>query len=437
MARWRRLSVAIWSDADFSGFSVPEKLVWIYLLTNDECNLVGLYRLDLDRAARRLCLPAEALEGFLARQAALGKVLWDGKANLVWLRRWLNHQPPEGPKQLSGYYAALDEFGGHPFAGAVRLLLWPHAEEILGPRYLTQQQAILVRDGCACVYCRQPFAEWADFKADRLDPASAAVYSNLVAACKACRQAKGDRTAEQFGWPFLRGRDYSTGQAARTLLQDSELRDRFQAVCHGLPEPLESSGLDVVRLCLSNNSLPIPYRNTSDSEKEKEREERKEKETPAPRQPNAAGRGGLSHQKTAGPSKAEKQAFIDQWRKRYGPHKNPTWKAEKRTWLLLNLRATQHTIKEILAAWAVCLAESFEPDHPLAGHHLRVFLSSYYLDRYLTKTDPNMEGGRCRNCGGYDCDHAADYYGESWPAKLAEIYGPDRAASILAEWGKR
>ena len=62
----------------------------------------------------------------------------------------------------------------------------------------------------------------------------------VVASCSKCNREKGTRTAEEFGHPFVAGREYSIGEAVYALVYDPALRQRFSNAYQGLPQELAS-----------------------------------------------------------------------------------------------------------------------------------------------------------------------------------------------------
>lgn len=61
--------------------------------------------------------------------------------------------------------------------------------------------ATILRDGCACVWCRETLEEGASFTLDHVIPRSKGGSnhpSNLLTACHRCNSRRGNRTVRQF-----------------------------------------------------------------------------------------------------------------------------------------------------------------------------------------------------------------------------------------------
>lgn len=65
MAKQRTVTDEIWSDEWFYSLSAKHKLVWLYLLTNEKCNVAGVYKLNREWASKALKLSKAQLEGVL------------------------------------------------------------------------------------------------------------------------------------------------------------------------------------------------------------------------------------------------------------------------------------------------------------------------------------------------------------------------------------
>lgn len=234
---------------------MPEKLAWLFLLSGPDCNQIGIYRTSISEIARGIgARPAEA-ERLMAKLSDVGMVRWDASTDLVWVTNWLKYNLPDGPKQWKGYLNALDEFRPHPFARTLSMMLWPVGIGMPGqPAELNKKQAIVIRDGCRCSYCGNALVEWSDIEIDHVVPKSKrdqnGKYEDLVCACKSCNQEKGDRDAEEFGYPFVTGRPYSVGLAAHRLVFEPSIRRQFSCIAKGLPGQLK--GIDELEQLLTS-----------------------------------------------------------------------------------------------------------------------------------------------------------------------------------------
>lgn len=76
-----------------------------------------------------------------------------------------------------------------------------------------RKHAVLFRDSYICQYCRRDMIkEGLIAEVDHILPKSRGgkdTFKNLVAACRECNQAKGEKAAAEFGYPNLKGADFS------------------------------------------------------------------------------------------------------------------------------------------------------------------------------------------------------------------------------------
>ncbi len=89
------------------------------------------------------------------------------------------------------------------------------------------RKGILARDQYTCQYCRQPVGS-AKLTLDHIIPRSrggANAWENLVAACFACNNAKGDRTPEEAGMVLLRRPKPFSVHTSRNLLRESAVAE--------------------------------------------------------------------------------------------------------------------------------------------------------------------------------------------------------------------
>jgi hypothetical protein len=71
----RSLKTTIWSDPWFESLTTTEKLVWIYLLTNNQCNLLGIYEMSAKKASFEIGIKQTDYEKALKAFTNASKVL--------------------------------------------------------------------------------------------------------------------------------------------------------------------------------------------------------------------------------------------------------------------------------------------------------------------------------------------------------------------------
>lgn len=84
MANYRQIHVSIWKDEWFLDLSPHEKLLFIYLFSNESASLSGIYKLALRVICFETCLPTKKVLDALEKFANIDKVHYqDG---IVWVK---------------------------------------------------------------------------------------------------------------------------------------------------------------------------------------------------------------------------------------------------------------------------------------------------------------------------------------------------------------
>jgi len=90
MSKLRSVSTSIWSDPFIEDCSVSEKLLFIYLLTNEKTNMLGIYEASVKKIAFETGINKADIEKALKRFQSIGKVRYT--ENYVVLVNFLKHQ---------------------------------------------------------------------------------------------------------------------------------------------------------------------------------------------------------------------------------------------------------------------------------------------------------------------------------------------------------
>lgn len=106
MSKQRIIKDEIWGDEWFFKLTSEQKLVWIYLLTNERCNVAGIYKLNKTWAAQNLNMEIEALEEVLTH--------FRGDFRCILFEDWIilvNHykHQSKSPKIKAGIKRILEE----------------------------------------------------------------------------------------------------------------------------------------------------------------------------------------------------------------------------------------------------------------------------------------------------------------------------------------
>jgi DnaD/phage-associated family protein len=106
MAEYRQIHCAIWRDDWFLELSPDEKLLFIYLFSNENTNLAGIYKLSIRHAQLETGMDAERITTLLALFESAGKVVHlDG---YIWIKNLRKYNASRSPKTASAISAVLD-----------------------------------------------------------------------------------------------------------------------------------------------------------------------------------------------------------------------------------------------------------------------------------------------------------------------------------------
>jgi len=90
MSKLRSISTSFWNDTWVEELSANEKLLFIYLLTNDKTNMLGVYEISIKKMSFETGISKENIEKYLNNFSLKNKVLY--KNNHVVLVNFLRHQ---------------------------------------------------------------------------------------------------------------------------------------------------------------------------------------------------------------------------------------------------------------------------------------------------------------------------------------------------------
>lgn len=90
MSKLRSLETSFWSDPFIEELSSEEKLLFIYLITNDKTNMLGIYEVSLKKMSFDTGIEKQIIINTLERFGTLGKVRYID--NFVILVNFLKHQ---------------------------------------------------------------------------------------------------------------------------------------------------------------------------------------------------------------------------------------------------------------------------------------------------------------------------------------------------------
>lgn len=121
----------MWQKPGFLRLSSDCRLVYAFLITGPDSNLTGIVRYPIGMVSMCTGLPPRSCEVALGDLAKAGRIACDADAGIIFIIRWLKHNPLNSPKLVAGYLKYLEAFDGHPFAAsAVRLLRSPDYDTV-------------------------------------------------------------------------------------------------------------------------------------------------------------------------------------------------------------------------------------------------------------------------------------------------------------------
>ena len=128
MANFRQIHTKIWKDPWFIDLSPDRKLLFIYLFSNEQANIMGLYQLPLKVICFETDLDRTAVEEGLAQFAADGRCYVED--NWVWIVNLFRHNAnnPKSPKTQVHIRKTLGEVPDIP----LKARLIRHYREIEG-----------------------------------------------------------------------------------------------------------------------------------------------------------------------------------------------------------------------------------------------------------------------------------------------------------------
>lgn len=99
MSKLRSINTSIWTDTWFEGLEPEEKLLFIYLITNDKTNMLGVYETSLRKVSFETGILLKNVEKYISKFEKEGKVRY--ASNRIILLKFLKHQNYNGNMKKS------------------------------------------------------------------------------------------------------------------------------------------------------------------------------------------------------------------------------------------------------------------------------------------------------------------------------------------------
>lgn len=113
----------MWTKPRFLKLSSNARFVYSFLMTGPDTNLTGIVRYPNDMVSMCTGLSPKASWEALEELVEAGRILWDSSGGVIFIIRWLKHNPLNSPKLTAGYLDYLKAFDAHPFAAIAERLL--------------------------------------------------------------------------------------------------------------------------------------------------------------------------------------------------------------------------------------------------------------------------------------------------------------------------
>lgn len=107
MARYRKIDPRIWNDAKFSHLSNDAKLLFIYLLTSPQTQMIGAVPMRAESVAAELGFDMERYGIRYRELYDMGIAEYDDRG-LYWVKNFLKYNSPDNPKVVISWRECLD-----------------------------------------------------------------------------------------------------------------------------------------------------------------------------------------------------------------------------------------------------------------------------------------------------------------------------------------
>jgi len=108
MPRYRKVSVQIWNDEDFSQFQDKGKLAFLFVLTHPQMTSIGAMRHTIPGLAKELNWTEEGFREGFREALAKGMVQVDERHSLLTLPNFLKHNQPESPNVVKSWRGVVE-----------------------------------------------------------------------------------------------------------------------------------------------------------------------------------------------------------------------------------------------------------------------------------------------------------------------------------------
>ncbi len=91
MAKVRPILIQIWNDPDFQEYNIQEKLVFIFIFTNDLASESGVYQLTYKDVFDKTGVSKKEVKEIITK-SFLEKAIYDPTNSFIWVKNFLKHK---------------------------------------------------------------------------------------------------------------------------------------------------------------------------------------------------------------------------------------------------------------------------------------------------------------------------------------------------------
>ncbi len=252
MAKKRYVNTQFWRDSYVSNLDPSEKLLFLYLITNPDTNISGIYQVPLKIIAVDTGFDKEMIIKILARFERDGKIKYED--GWIALKNFIKNQNEGSLKVKIGIDSELKNVPDS-------LKNWvlndkPYIAPVI-PDRLTQRQSVLIRDDFTCSYCGKEITDNNDLQIDHILPIARGGkggYENYTCSCAKCNNSKSDKTAIEYCGKDIKGLPYHSEQAFKKLKSNNNLIEKFMKMYPESTVLLNESTLSHLNLDLDLDS---------------------------------------------------------------------------------------------------------------------------------------------------------------------------------------
>jgi len=88
MARSRAILIQIWNDPHFQEYTITEKLVFLFLFTNEKATQSGVYQLTYKDIFDKTGVSKSDVKEIITNHK---KIVYDPKNHIIWVKNYLKH----------------------------------------------------------------------------------------------------------------------------------------------------------------------------------------------------------------------------------------------------------------------------------------------------------------------------------------------------------